>query len=288
MNCMKEFFRVVVFIAIILFVSACKESGNKQLNKPVVKVNDDVLTLQQLYDAIPDGMSKDDSLIFSNDYQKRWVRAKLLLQRAELNLTPEEKDVDALLVEYRATLLIYKYQQKLVEQKYQSAVTDAEINDYYNQHTEDFRLWDPIVKGGYIRISKDAPNIESISSQIKRFRSADITALEGYCFQNARKYLFFPDEWKTLSLIIDELDLSITDIESFLQNDKYYETVLNGDKLFFVVSDFMLSGSQAPIEFVKERIRAIIVNKKRMNFIKEMESELYDDGIINGSVKFFK
>ena len=280
----REFFVLAIIIALI----GCKDSSDKALNKPVVSVNDELLTFRQLYDAIPNGLSKDDSLIFANDYLKRWVRGKLLLQRAELNLTPAEKDVDALLEEYRASLLVYKYQQKIVEQKYKSDVADSEIDDYYRDHSSDFQLWDPIVKGGFIIVSRNAPNVESIESQIKRFKSSDITSLEGYCFQNAKKYLFFPDEWKSLPQLLDELDINIADVDQFLQKEKFYKSTNLDNYTYFVVSDYQPSGSLAPIEFVRDRIRSIIVNKKRMSFIKEMESELYDDGVINGTVKFFK
>lgn len=285
---MRYLGRVFFVLSFILALNGCKDSGDKTLNKPVVSVNDELLTFKQLYDAIPNDLSKDDSVVFANDYLKRWVRGKLLLQRAELNLTPSEKDVDALLEEYRASLLIYKYQQKIVEQKYQSDVADSEINDYYRDHSSDFQLWDPIIKGGYIVVSRNAPNVESIESQIKRFKSADITTLEGYCFQNAKKYLFFPDEWKSLPLLLDELDIDITDVDQFLKEERFYKSSNLDNYTYFVVSDYQISGSLAPIEFVRDRIRSIIVNKKRMSFIKDMESELYDDGVINGSVKFFK
>lgn len=285
---MRYLGRVFFVLSFILALNGCKDSGDKTLNKPVVSVNDELLTFKQLNDAIPNDLSKDDSVVFANDYLKRWVRGKLLLQRAELNLTPSEKDVDALLEEYRASLLIYKYQQKIVEQKYQSDVADSEINDYYRDHSSDFQLWDPIIKGGYIVVSRNAPNVESIESQIKRFKSADITTLEGYCFQNAKKYLFFPDEWKSLPLLLDELDIDITDVDQFLKEERFYKSSNLDNYTYFVVSDYQISGSLAPIEFVRDRIRSIIVNKKRMSFIKDMESELYDDGVINGSVKFFK
>lgn len=285
---MRDLCRVFFVLAIIIALIGCKDSSDKALNKPVVSVNDELLTFRQLYDAIPNGLSKDDSLIFANDYLKRWVRGKLLLQRAELNLTPAEKDVDALLEEYRASLLVYKYQQKIVEQKYKSDVADSEIDDYYRDHSSDFQLWDPIVKGGFIIVSRNAPNVESIESQIKRFKSSDITSLEGYCFQNAKKYLFFPDEWKSLPQLLDELDINIADVDQFLQKEKFYKSTNLDNYTYFVVSDYQPSGSLAPIEFVRDRIRSIIVNKKRMSFIKEMESELYDDGVINGTVKFFK
>ena len=285
---MRDLCRVFFVLAIIIALIGCKDSSDKALNKPVVSVNDELLTFRQLYDAIPNGLSKDDSLIFANDYLKRWVRGKLLLQRAELNLTPAEKDVDALLEEYRASLLVYKYQQKIVEQKYKSDVADSEIDDYYRDHSSDFQLWDPIVKGGFIIVSRNAPNVESIESQIKRFKSSDITSMEGYCFQNAKKYLFFPDEWKSLPQLLDELDINIADVDQFLQKEKFYKSTNLDNYTYFVVSDYQPSGSLAPIEFVRDRIRSIIVNKKRMSFIKEMESELYDDGVINGTVKFFK
>lgn len=285
---MRDIIKVVFAVVLITLFSGCKKSDKNGMDKPVVQVNQQMLTLGQLCAAIPDNLTKDDSTLFANDFQTRWVKSKLLLQRAELNLTPEEKDVDDLLAEYRSSLLTYKYQQKMVEQKYSSEISDSEIQSYYSTTADNYRLWEPIVKGGFIKILKTAPNLILIESQIRSFKSSDITQLEGYCFQYAKSYLFFPDEWKTLSSITDQFPTAIPDIETIIKRDRYYTTTDATYRYYFVAREVLWNGELAPIESVKERIRAILANKKRFDFIKKMENDLYEDGIITGAVKFYK
>lgn len=281
-NCKNS---VLLFIS-ILFIGCVKSSD--QLEKVVVRVESKVLTLREIALAVPDNLSKDDSVLFADDFMKRWVKTNLLLQRAELNLSPEEKDVDELLDEYRTSLLTYRYQTKLVEQKYSSSITEEEIKSYYDSQHESYKLWEPVVKGVLIKVSKTAPNLTLVESKYRSLRSADLTELEGYCFQNARKYIIAPDQWLTLSEITDLLPAKVSNLEEILKRDGYYTTADLDFKYFMSIHDARWVGEWAPFESVKEKIRALLVNKKRLDFIKNMEAEIYDDGIRSGSVEFYK
>jgi hypothetical protein len=43
----------------------------------------------------------------------------------------------------------------------------------------------------------------------------------------------------------------------------------------------------APLEFVESKIKAILLNKKRLEFIKQLESDLYEEALKNKSITFF-
>ena len=54
---------------------------------------------------------------WSRDFIEKWVRNQLLLNKAEINLTDEEKNVELQIENYRSSLLIYAYQQSYLRQK---------------------------------------------------------------------------------------------------------------------------------------------------------------------------
>jgi hypothetical protein len=43
----------------------------------------------------------------------------------------------------------------------------------------------------------------------------------------------------------------------------------------------------APLEYVENRIKAILLNKKRVDFINNLESDLYEEGIKQKIIKFY-
>ena len=139
---MHKYYQLFVLLSFITLLG-CNDTVNNPLDKPVVEVGDKSLTRKELYDLIPDNIPKDDSTIFAQDYLNRWIRSELMLRKAELNLTPEEKDVTKLLEEYRRSLLVHQYQQKMLLQKFrmQARHTIYRMTSYNRQicHTNFFR-----------------------------------------------------------------------------------------------------------------------------------------------------
>ncbi len=66
---------------------------------------------------IPAGITGADSIAMVRDFKERWIRNQLLLNKAELNLTDEEKNVEQQIENYRSSLLIYAYEQSYIRQQ---------------------------------------------------------------------------------------------------------------------------------------------------------------------------
>ena len=280
---LRYFFIIPVFI----FFFSCKNNTEDPLDTPIVRVGNKELTKHDLYDIIPDGISKNDSIIFAQDFMNRWIRSELMLRKAELNLSPEEKNVTKLLEEYRRSLLVNQYQQKMLQQKYTPMITDREINAYYDKMIDNFILNENIIKGVFIIIPRSAPNIKDIRKWYKSDKKEDIVNMEAYCFQNARKYDVFLEKWKPLSMINHQLPHPIANTGSFLKHNKSYETSDTVNYYFLSIRDYKLVHDKAPLEYVENRIKAILLNKKRINFINQLESDLYDEGLKQKIIKFY-
>ncbi|MBR8536278.1 hypothetical protein KDU71_11970 [Carboxylicivirga sediminis] len=274
-------------VLLVLVMAACNKSGSSINDDPLVRINEKVLTKGMIYQAIPNSLSKDDSTIFAQDYINRWIRSELLISKAELNLTPEEKDVAQLLEEYRRSLLIHQYQQKLLEQKYSPLITSSEIRNYYSDMEDNFKLADPIIKGVFVIVPQSAPNINSLNELYRSDDSEDLVKLEAYCFQNAKKYEVFLDHWLVIDDINKFLPEPISRVERFLRNNTYYHTTDSLYQYFLSIKEYKLNNELAPIEFVEGKIKAILLNKKRLEFIKQLESDLYEEALKNKSITFY-
>ena len=286
---MKRFSTGMSVLAILALLSivSCNKNGASVEEEPLVKINETVLTKGMLSNAVPNSLSKDDSVIFAQDYINRWIRSELLLGKAELNLTPEEKDVAALMEEYRRSLLIHQYQQKMLEQKYSPLITGSEIRKYYTDMEDNFRLSEPIIKGVFVIVPQSAPNIDMLKKLYRSDDSEDLVKLEAYCFQNAKKYEVFLDHWLTFDEINKHLPESINRTERFIKNNTYHHTTDSLYQYFLSIKEYKLGNEVAPLEFVESKIKAILLNKKRLEFIKQLESDLYEEALKNKNITFF-
>ena len=268
-------------------ITGCKTEQPDPLDSPVVTVGQKVLTKKELYDAIPDKISKDDSMILAQDFLNRWIRAELMLRKAELNLTPEEKDVSKLLEEYRRSLLVNQYQKKMLQQKYSPMVTSSEIEEYYNKMIDNFVLNENIIKGVFIIVPKKAPNVNDIRKWYKSDDPEDIVKMEAYCFHNAKKYEIFLEDWKPFYRINHKFPRPVSNPERFLKYNKRYEQSDSVNYYLLNIKDYKLVKETAPLEYVENRIKAILLNKKRVDFINNLESDLYEEGIKQKIIKFY-
>ncbi|WP_439183700.1 hypothetical protein [Carboxylicivirga taeanensis] len=274
-------------VAMVMWLTACTHSGDSISDEPLVRINETILTKGMVYQAIPDGLSKEDSVIFAQDYINRWIRSELMISKADLNLTPEEKNVDQLLEEYRRSLLIHQYQQKLLEQKYSPLITGSEIKEYYTEMVDNFKLSRPIIKGVFVIVPQSAPNINVLKELYRSDDSEDLIKLEAYCFQNAKKYEVFLDHWLVIDDINKWLPEPIDRPERFIKNNTYYHTTDSLYQYYLSIKEYKLSNEVAPVEFVESKIKAILLNKKRLEFIKQLETDLYDEALKNKSITFY-
>ncbi|MGQ1783769.1 hypothetical protein [Saccharicrinis sp. GN24d3] len=276
-----------LLVAAILCFSACKNVAPDEDDVPLAKVDNRILTLSELEKAVPGNLSKNDSIAFTQNYINRWVKSALLLRKAELNLTPEEKDVDQILSDYRASLLIHRYQQKLLLQKYVPLISSQEIEAYYNKMSENFKLDRDIIQGVFVQVPLNAPNLSDVKKWYRSDDSDDYVKLEEYCFQNAQKFDNFVDRWVTVEEINELLPLPFPKHPMFLDYNKFYETSDSTSHYLVSIRAFHKEDDIAPVSFVEEKIKAILLNKKRIEFIKNLEEELYDEGLKQKVIKFY-
>ena len=106
----------------------------------------------------------------------KWIRKQLLLEKAELNLTPSQKDVEIQLNDYRSSLLIYKYEQEWIKQNLDTVVAENEIREYYKLYSGNFILDENILKALYVKIPVFSPNIDKVKKWYKSDKNDDLTS----------------------------------------------------------------------------------------------------------------
>ena len=267
---MKKYIIITLFI---LSTIAC-ENNNTEDQKPVAKIMDKYLFLSEIKDIVPNDSSKEDSIIIANSYIKQWITKQLLLYKAELNLSNKEKDITKLINDYRASILIHRYKEKLIGQKLNLNFTNEELENYYNQYKFNFSLSENIVKALYIKLPINAPNLKRLTKIYRSSKAKDLEELENYCLLNATKYDHFNDAWIPASIVLNKLPITYTNEIKYLKNHKYIE-VKDEEYVYFVkINDIKYVNSQAPFKYITKDLIEIVKNKKRLEFEVQLEKEI--------------
>lgn len=270
----------------MLVVVSCNKNANQPV--PIVKVGEQVLYKYQLEKVIPADYSSQDSTLLANDYINKWIKKELLLLKAETNLTEEQKDINEELREYRISLLGYRYKNELMKQKMDTVVAAEEIESYYQKHRDKFVLNHAILKAIYIKIPMEVVDPLMLKNLCQDEDPQKISELDEHCISYAKAYDKFNNEWIDADVVLNNIPAEFNDLGRFLRRNKYIESKDSDYYYLVCIRDFRLSGQAAPVEYVESQVKNLILNARKIQFLKKIEEDIYKEGIENNRVRIYK
>jgi len=274
---MKRDFYLIVLILSLL--SGCRYFSNSSPGDVVIaKVGDKLLLRRELALSLPGGITKADSVNQAKDFIQRWVKQELMLKMAEENLSEDQKDVQRELDAYRTSLIVHRYQQQLISQKLDTVLTAADIRQFYDSHPERFILDQNIVKAIYIEVPKNEAKVDQLKRWMNALDDNSRKELEKYSFQYATKFDYFNEQWIDFSQIRSRMPFNIATPDAVLKPNSFIETYEGNKYYLAAIKDVRLKGDKAPFEFVKDQIANLILNTRKMEFIEELQKNIYQKG----------
>lgn len=264
-------------IMVLGLLPACSRIPERKDEKPVARVFDSYLYVSDIREVVPTGITSADSASLVRDFIEKWVRNQLLLNKAEDNLTEPEKDVDLQIENYRSSLLIYAYQQSYLRQHLDTIVSDKEISDYYNENQSNFILNETLMKGHFIKVRSDAPELYKLRQWYRADDTASVRKLDAYCYQYATVYDDFGEEWVNFNDVLQMIPTLAPWQETAFQLRKSLESSDNEYLYFVFAKELASQGTVSPLSSVKNNIQYIILNKRKINIINDLESNIYTD-----------
>jgi hypothetical protein len=274
-------------LILLSFAVSCTQLEPRNRESPLATVVGKNLYPSDLKDIFPGNVSPEDSLLILQNYVDKWVKKQLILEKAELNLTEEQKDVRLQIEEYRSSLLIYKYEQNLILQKLDTIISAEEIQGYYTENPSNFNLDRHIVKALFIKLPRDAPELWRVRQWYRSDREEDFKELESYCYQYGVKYDYFDDQWIPFTTISRAIPNEIRNPESFLRWNRYIEQQDSSFRYMVRLREYSLAGTVAPLPYVEQKIRSIILNKRKVQFVRDLENNIYKDALNKGSFTIY-
>jgi len=272
--------RTIDLALLLLLLSAVLVSCSKKQHDrkiPVAKVSDKYLYLSDIQHIFPYKVTKEDSIALAQSYITTWIKTELVVNKAELNLPPDQLDINQQIDAYRSSLLIYKYEEQMIKEKLDTIVKDEEMETYFNQNASSFILEENVVKALFIKIPKTAPNIDNVKKWYKSDQHEDIKKLDSYCYNYAAKYDYFKDNWLNFEIIQRGLPKPIENEDEFLKSNRYIEQENHGFYYFVYIKEHNSKGAIPPFVVVKSKIKDIILNKRRVKFLGDLENKIYND-----------
>lgn len=252
------------------------EEQQAQTDEIVAKAGESVLLRSDIEELIGTASTFEDSSKLADNYVKNWIKKELLLQEASNNVNIDQSEIEKKVSDYRYTLLSFEYQRLYIQQNLDTAVSDQEIEEYYNENKENFGLRQNIFKGKFIKLNKEAPKKSDVRRWMKSLRPESHESLKDYAFQYANNYSL-DTTWVKFEEITRASPFStLTNKVQFLRRTNYAE---EADSLYLYllkIDEYKLSEEISPLTFVENDIRNIILNSRKVALAKGLENEIFE------------
>ena len=254
--------------------------------KTLAKVYDRPVMREDVEGLIPKGLSQSDSLIWAGSLVKKRIIDMLMDEVAYQNMGDEKAEIEKLVNEYRRSLIRHRYQERLVNDRVSATIREYEQNEYYEHNKEQFILNDNLIKGLFLKVPVQAPGIDSIRLWYASNTEDSLGKIERYCLQNALIYDYFYDNWVVFGEIMRKIPIQISNPIQFLKVNDHLEVSDSSFIYFLNIAESLLVGNEAPFDYVQTQIISMLVNQRKIDYLRDFGEKLYLDAVKNGNVKF--
>lgn len=258
-------------------------------NSPVVaRVYDEKLYEKDIKGMLPENTSSEDSASIISRYVKSWIKKQLLINEAASKIDFDEAELERKILDYRYALMVYEYEKYYINDELNTEVTEEDIKSYYENNISNFELKQNIVRGIFIKVAKDAPKIDRLKKLIHSNKSKDKKELKSYCFRFATSYSLDDSLWVNFEELIKNTPLiGIPNKVQFLKENEHIETE-DEDFLYFIrIYEYKISDETSPLEFVRDEIKNIIINKRKLELAKKLEEDIYNEAQENDDFEIY-
>ncbi len=243
---------------------------------PLARVYDQYLYPEDLEGLTKPGLAAGDSAEITGRYIDNWIKQQLMLAEAASNVTYNEAELERKLLDYKYSLMVYEYEKEFVRKNLDSQVSQQEVEAFYQKNLDNFQLKQNIIKCIYVKIPQGSPKTERVARWVKNHSAKEKEELKSYTYRFATSYNLEDTTWINFEEIIMNTPLmSIPDKVQFLKKNKFITN--NDDDYIYYLSilDYKIIDEISPIDFVRDQIKNIILNKRKVKLAQQLEQNIY-------------
>ena len=287
----------IVLSVLMTLMCGCQALEKKQQVGAVAELNGHYLYRSTL-DSLTLGLNSEDSLRVVQLYIRQWAQDILLYDNSTART---HREIEQMVSEYRRTLYAQAYEDRLVERRMPKSIPDSAVQAIYDRMPDRFILDESIVKGVLLVVPNDAPNLSKLKQWLlkigterqerkekKNSKATNVLDdIEKYVYQNASGYELFTDQWTTVTALTRQMPVERADLETKLKYGNRIEISDSTQTFILQVTEKHMRGEKMPVEYARPQIEKIILNARRVEFLRKERERLYNDAVQEKKIKFF-
>ncbi len=275
------------YIILFFLFFSCDNYFKNQSNIDVARVEDEYLTQFEIESIFENSTNLADSTMVLNNYINNWAANKLLIQRALLNLTEKNQNrIQDLVDDYKSDILINSYIDAMVNENMNLEVSSYELDSLYDNYKETFKLSEELFKIRFIYISNLNPDIRLFKKKLRRFNNDDIKYLDSLSFQFNR-FSLNDSVWRNKNEVFYQLP-NLKKVNKYMLKKSNFIEIKDSLGLYLInISDMLKTNQYAPLEYVSETLKRMVINKRKLVFIDQLRKDITKDAIKNKNFEIY-
>ena len=285
---MTRIAKISLVLGVLVLLGACRELPLPfEYDHVVAQVGDKKLRESDVQSIYAQAVTAEDSTALLEIYVDRWVKKELKLRAAENLFRDSEEAIEAMVNEYRNSLLTRRLDQHYVDQELDTVFTDAQIEEYYNRHPSDFRLDRTMVRGRQMLVPSNFRQSNKLREAMRSTSDDKLQDWRDMCQKNSIEIQEY-SSWIDYSDFLSTLPTSRgRKYEDLLKKDVLQEMRVDDGRYYFVVTDIRRAGDAAPLERVRETIKRILFNQRQSEIIRAHEEQIYQEALASGELRIY-
>ena len=279
---------ILFLLTSFLLVFSCDFFKETDDRKAIARVHETYLYEEDIKDLLKEGMSAQDSSMVVTSFINNWAKEQLLVRGAKRNLTEIKQEAfNKLALEYKNELYSKAYLEALVAKNIDTVITLEEAEAYYNENKQIFKLNENLIKLRYINLEENRLDIKDIETKFKRFNETDKKELDSISIQ-FKSFSLKDSVWVKVDQVVDKIPAITTENKNELLKISNFIQLKDSLGLYLVlINDVLLRNNLAPLEYVKPTIDKIVINKRKLELIRELEKDITKDAIKNKKFEIY-
>ncbi|MFY0714175.1 peptidyl-prolyl cis-trans isomerase [Seonamhaeicola sp. NFXS20] len=279
----------LIIIVVFVTLASCEYLKKPDEQTAVARVNESYLYYDDIKDLINEETSVQDSTLIVQNFINKWATQQLFMDGAMINLSQSKQEsFNKLVNQYKNDLYTKAYIEALVKRSIDTVVTKDEAQEYYNNNKEAFKLNEELIKFRYIHVDEKIINYDDIKERFKRFNNEDKKELDSISIQ-FNSYSLNDSIWIKLSQVIEKIPVVTPENKNELLKKSNFVQLKDSLGVYLMqINDVLLRNNTAPLEYVKPTIDQIVINKRKLELIRQLEKDIIKDAIKNKQFEIYK
>ena len=279
---------ILLITSVLLLFLSCDFFKETDDRIPIARVYDTYLYEEDIQDLLKEGISKQDSTVLVTSFINNWATEQLLVRGAKRNLSESKQDAfNKLALEYKNELFSKAYLEALVSKNIDTVIVPEEAEVYYKANKQVFKLNEDLIKLRYINLEENWIDKKEIEEKFKRFNHQDKRYLDSISIQ-FRSFSLKDSVWVKVDQVVDKIPAITSENKNQLLKKSNFIQLKDSLGLYLVhINDVLLRSNTAPLEYVKPTIDKIVINKRKLELIRELEKDITKDAIKNKKFEIY-